>query len=63
MLMLSAFIIPILLQLQNIFRVYFSFRNIFDELVKSHYLDGTVKSAKCKACESCGMRRTYSTLQ
>jgi hypothetical protein len=30
-----------------------------DELVKSHYLDGTVKSARCKARESLGMRRTY----
>ena len=24
----------------------------FDKLEKSHYLDGKVKSAKCKACES-----------
>jgi hypothetical protein len=31
----------------------------FDELVKSHKLDGTVKSARCKAHESLGMRRTY----
>ena len=23
-----------------------------DELVESHHLDGTVKSSKCKACES-----------
>jgi len=23
-----------------------------DGLLKSHYLDGKVKSAKCKACES-----------
>jgi hypothetical protein len=30
----------------------------FDELVKSHKLDGTVKSSRCKACESLGMRRT-----
>ena len=30
-----------------------------DELVKSHKLDGTVKSARCKARESLGMRRTY----
>jgi hypothetical protein len=33
-------------------------RNI-DELVKSDNLDGTVKSARCKANESLGMRRTY----
>ena len=31
----------------------------FDELVKSHKLDGTVKSSRCKARESLGMRRTY----
>jgi hypothetical protein len=30
-----------------------------DELAKSHKLDGTVKSARCKARESLGMRRTY----
>ncbi len=28
------------------------------EFVKSHYLDGTVKSCRCKARESLGMRRT-----
>jgi hypothetical protein len=28
------------------------FKNFFDELLKSHPLDGTGKSAKCKACES-----------
>jgi hypothetical protein len=32
---------------------------MIDELVKSHKLDGTVKSARCKARESLGMRRTY----
>jgi hypothetical protein len=31
----------------------------FDELVKSHQLNGTVKSSRCKARESLGMRRTY----
>jgi hypothetical protein len=30
-----------------------------DELAKSHKLDGTVKSARCKARESLEMRRTY----
>jgi hypothetical protein len=30
-----------------------------DELVKSQEWDGKVKSAKCKACESRGVRRTY----
>ena len=30
-----------------------------DELVKSQHLDGTVKSSRCKARESLGMRRTY----
>ena len=30
-----------------------------DELVKSHKLDGTVKSTRCNARESLGMRRTY----
>ncbi len=29
-----------------------------DEFVKNHYLDGTVKSSRCKARESLGMRRT-----
>ena len=28
-----------------------------DDLVKSHYLGGTVKSFRCKARESLGMRR------
>jgi len=32
---------------------------IFDGLVKSHKSDGTVKSSRCKARESLGMRRTY----
>ena len=30
-----------------------------DGLVKSHKSDGTVKSSRCKARESLGMRRTY----
>jgi len=30
-----------------------------DGLVKSHKSDGTVKSSRCKACKSLGMRRTY----
>ena len=30
----------------------------FDELVKSRKLGDTVKSSRCKACESLGMRRT-----
>jgi hypothetical protein len=30
-----------------------------DEFVKSHKLDGTIKSSRCKARESLGMRRTY----
>jgi hypothetical protein len=30
-----------------------------DDLVKSHKGDGTVKSCRCKARESLGMRRTY----
>ena len=29
-----------------------------DELVKSQHLDGAVKSSRCKARESLGMRRT-----
>ena len=35
------------------------FRANSDDLVKSHKLDGTVKSSRCKARESLGMRRTY----
>jgi len=35
----------------------------FDDLVKSCQWDGFVKSAECKACESWGVRRTYSTSQ
>jgi len=31
----------------------------FNGLVKSHKSDGTVKSSRCKARESLGMRRTY----
>ena len=39
---------------------FFSFQSShLNELVKSHKLDGTVKSARCKARESLGMRRTY----
>jgi hypothetical protein len=34
----------------------------FDERVKSDKLDGTVKSARCKARESLGMRRTVKTV-
>jgi hypothetical protein len=30
-----------------------------DGPVKSHKSDGTVKSSRCKARESLGMRRTY----
>ena len=30
-----------------------------DSLVRSHKSDGTVKSSRCKARESLGMRRTY----
>ena len=33
--------------------------NKFDKLVKSRQSDGTVKSARCKAYESLGMKRTY----
>ena len=33
--------------------------SFIDELVKTHKLDGTVKSFRCKARESLGMRRTY----
>ena len=29
-----------------------------DDLVKSHKIDGTEKSSRCKARESLGMRRT-----
>ena len=32
---------------------------IIDELVKIHKSDGTVKSARCKARESLGVRQTY----
>ena len=32
---------------------------IIDDLVKSQKSDGTVKSSRCKARESLGMRRTY----
>ena len=38
-------------------------RNRNDDFVKSHEMDGTVKSSRCKAHESLGMRRTYSTPQ
>ena len=31
----------------------------FDEVVKSQKSDGTVKSSRCKARKSEGMRRTY----
>jgi hypothetical protein len=34
-------------------------RNNIKGLVKSHNSDGTVKSSRCKAHESLGMRRTY----
>ena len=34
-----------------------------DELVKSHQLDGTVKSARCKAGESLGIKRTYKSVR
>jgi hypothetical protein len=33
-----------------------------DELVKSHQLDGTVKSARCKARETLEMKRTYKSV-
>ncbi|OIP29031.1 MAG: hypothetical protein AUK23_11670 [Deltaproteobacteria bacterium CG2_30_43_15] len=33
--------------------------NNFDEVVKSQKSDGTVKSSRCKARKSEGMRRTY----
>ena len=38
---------------------YFFGHSKADGLVKSHRSDGTVKSSRCKARESLGMRRTY----
>ena len=38
---------------------YFFDHSKVDGLVKSHRSDGTVKSSRCKARESLGMRRTY----
>ena len=32
---------------------------MYDDLVKSQKSDGTVKTSRCKARESLGMRRTY----
>jgi hypothetical protein len=41
------------------FKILFSEAIKFGGLVKSHKSDGTVKSSRCKARESLGMRRTY----
>jgi len=42
------------------FETLLTLRHInLDALVKSHSLDGTVKSSRCKARKSLGMRRTY----
>jgi len=34
-------------------------KQFFDKFIKTHKLNGTVKSARCKARESLGVRRTY----
>jgi hypothetical protein len=40
-------------------KILFSEAIKFDGLVKSHKSDGTVKSSRCKARESLGMRHIY----
>jgi hypothetical protein len=37
-------------------------KQFFDKFIKIHKLDGTVKSARCKARESLGLRRTVNTV-
>ena len=43
----------------TILRIYGTLSIKFNGLVKSHKSDATVKSFRCKARKSLGMRRTY----